>query len=280
MKQFVINNFNLSSKHVLFRNAQDKDKIIDDGQDLRHLWEEVLSNRNSLTVFQIIVDAEKQFYVDFELVKHFHSHKTFFGHTFHVNSIDYSTFNHGRLLCSGSADKTVRIWDIETTKEIHVFNGHLNEVYCVKFLPYFYHVQRRAVICSSSADKTIRFWDISNKKEFQVFDGHTARVCGIEFSPFHNGRYLCSVSADKTIGLWDIETSKILYVFNGHTNWIWCVAFSPLQSNNTNSKKKNGIGVIGGNGYTICSGSYDNTIRMWDIETTKELLVFKGHNGA
>ncbi|ETO01665.1 WD repeat-containing protein, partial [Reticulomyxa filosa] len=73
---------------------------------------------------------------------------------------------------------------------------------------------------------------------------------------------------------------NILYVFNGHTNWIWCVAFSPLQSNNTNSKKKKGIGVIGGNEYTICSGSYDNTIRMWDIETTKELLIFKGHNGA
>ncbi|ETO09896.1 NACHT and WD40 domain protein [Reticulomyxa filosa] len=39
----------------------------------------------------------------------------------------------------------------------------------------------------------------------------------------------------------------------------------------------NNIGVIGGNGYTICSGSFDNTIRIWDIETAKQFNVFKGH---
>ncbi|ETO11740.1 WD repeat-containing protein [Reticulomyxa filosa] len=40
----------------------------------------------------------------------------------------------------------------------------------------------------------------------------------------------------------------------------------------------NNIGVIGGNGYTICSGSNDETIRIWDIETTEQLNVFKGHD--
>ncbi|ETO35741.1 WD-40 repeat protein, partial [Reticulomyxa filosa] len=50
-------------------------------------------------------------------------------------------------------------------------------------------------------------------------------------------------------------------------------------NDDNNNNKMNNIGVIGGNGYTICSGSMDNTIRIWDIETTKQFNMFKGHAG-
>ncbi|ETO33641.1 hypothetical protein RFI_03461, partial [Reticulomyxa filosa] len=116
--------------------------------------------------------------------------------------------------------------------------------------------------------------------QLQIFNGHTLGVYGIELSPFNGGRYLCSGSGDKTIRLWDVETSKSLCIFNGHEHTIWCVDISPLQSNNrndNNNNKMNNIGVIGGNGYTICSGSIDKTIRIWDIETTKQFNVFNGH---
>ncbi|ETO31987.1 hypothetical protein RFI_05130 [Reticulomyxa filosa] len=197
----------------------------------------------------------------------------FHGHTGCVNSIDHSIFNSVQFLCSGSDDKTVRIWDIETNKQIQSFT-YSNNVCCVKFSPYHYHNHRRNVICSSSIDKKIYFWDVKDNKQFQIFNGHTNSVNCIGFSSFNGGRYLCSGSGDCTICLWDVETSKTLHYFYGHGDSVSCAGFSPLQSN---SNENNSIGVIGGSGYTICSGSRDKNICVWDVETTKKLLVFKGH---
>ncbi|ETO05967.1 WD-40 repeat protein [Reticulomyxa filosa] len=204
---------------------------------------------------------------------------TFTGHAGYVRSIDYSTLGDNQFICSGSSDSTIRIWDVDNNKQIQSFNEHSDDVRCVKFSQYYYHNNRQDVICSSSLDSTIRFWNIKNNRQLQIFDKHNYGVYGIEFSSFNGGRYLCSGSADDTIRLWDIKTSNSLHVFNAHTNVVCCVDISPLQSNNNkNDNKSNNIGIIGGNGYTICSGSFDKTIRIWDIETTKQLITFNRHN--
>ncbi|ETO32040.1 hypothetical protein RFI_05077 [Reticulomyxa filosa] len=198
--------------------------------------------------------------------------KTFTGHTDTVWSIDYSTFDSDLYICSGSEDKTVRAWDVHTNKQIQLFN-HSHPVSCVKFSQHHYQNHCRYVICFSSDDNIIHFWDFKNNRQLQTFNGHTDSVYGIKFSSFNSGGYLCSGSGDKTIRLWSFEASESLHVFNGHANAVWCVDISSPQNNNN----INDIGAIGGNGYTICSGSWDNTICIWDIETTKQLIVFKGH---
>ncbi|ETO36974.1 WD-40 repeat-containing protein [Reticulomyxa filosa] len=185
--------------------------------------------------------------------------KNFSGHTDIVRGIDFSSSTDDQILCSGSRDQTIRLWDVGTGKQLKVLSGHSSAVNCVKFSPYHNRNSHCNVICSSSTDKTIRFWYFKIEKQYQVFNEHTKAVYCIQFSPFDNGRYLCSGSGDKTVRLWDVETSKALHVFNGHTNDIWCVDFSPLQSNCK----------------TICSGSDDSTVRLWDVETAKELTVIR-----
>ncbi|ETO36687.1 WD repeat-containing protein, partial [Reticulomyxa filosa] len=143
---------------------------------------------------------------------------TFLGHTDFVWAIDYSAFDGSNLLCSGSADGTFRVWDVDTGKQVQSLNDNLNQLYCVKFSPYHYHNNHRNIICSSSLDNTIHFWDIKKNEQLITCNGHTNNVCGMEFSLFSGGKYLCSGSYDKTIRLWDVEASKSLHVFNGHEN--------------------------------------------------------------
>ncbi|ETO04890.1 hypothetical protein RFI_32508, partial [Reticulomyxa filosa] len=48
----------------------------------------------------------------------------FIGHTNSVWSIDYLTFDDCQFICSGSHDGTICVWDIETTKQVQLFNEH------------------------------------------------------------------------------------------------------------------------------------------------------------
>ncbi|ETO11766.1 hypothetical protein RFI_25611 [Reticulomyxa filosa] len=106
----------------------------------------------------------------------------------------------GYTICSGSGDKTIRIWDIETTKQLNVFKGHEHYV------------------------GVVHLWDIRSGQQIQMFNGHTDCVMCVEYSPLvvnnikinGNSNVVCSGSCDDTIRFWDIRSNKKeLYVMKG-----------------------------------------------------------------
>ncbi len=58
----------------------------------------------------------------------------------------------GKTLASGSADKTVKLWDALTRRELATLNGHHNIVTSVAFSP------DGKALASGSADKTVKLW--------------------------------------------------------------------------------------------------------------------------
>ncbi len=75
----------------------------------------------------------------------------------------------GRTLASASADKSVKLWDVQSRKEVATLTGHGNAVWSVAFAP------DGRTLASASGDKSVKLWDVQSRKEA----GHAHRACGL-----------------------------------------------------------------------------------------------------
>ncbi|ETO12380.1 G-protein beta WD-40 repeats containing protein, partial [Reticulomyxa filosa] len=157
----------------------------------------------------------------------------------------------GYTICSGSHDKTIRMWDIETTKQLNVFKGHTDFVRSVKYGSN----ELINTILSGSFDKSICLWDIRSCQSIQEFYGHRDFVNVVEYSPFviknsefgGNSNVICSGSSDNTISFWDIRSNKEeLYIINGNCEdkGIICVKFLQLKRMKRKEKAMMTLAVV------------------------------------
>jgi len=120
------------------------------------------------------------------------------GHSSKVTALAYSP--DGRLLASGSEDKTVKIWEASTGREIRTLYGHTWKVTAVAFSP------DSQMLASASWDRTVRIWNVRTGKELIRLEGHTDLVTAICFS--RDGSVLASIADDKTVRIWETATGK------------------------------------------------------------------------
>jgi len=158
------------------------------------------------------------------------------GHSGQVASVAFSP--DGKAALSGSYDKTLRLWDLATGREIRKFEGHSGGVTSVAFSP-----DGKAAL-SGSYDQTLRLWDLVTGREIRKLEGHSGPVFSVAFSP--DGKAALSGSDDKTLRLWDLATGREIRKFEGHSDRVTSVAFSP-------------------DGKAALSGSYDKTLKLWDV---------------
>lgn len=159
----------------------------------------------------------------------------------------------GKMLASGSQDKTVQLWDIEKRTKLVTLEAHEGWVTAVAFSP------DGKTLASGDANKVIKLWDVGTHKEDATLLGHKNTISTLTFAPDGTSPYsgcLASGSYDGTIRFWDPNNGKQLVTFtSGHTESVKAVAFSEDDSN-------------------ITIAAFNGTVGVWSLQTGQEIITF------
>ena len=112
-------------------------------------------------------------------------------HTECVYTIQYS----GKYLVSGSRDRTLRIWNLDTQRLVQgPLTGHTGSVLCLQF------DEKEDIIISGSSDTDVVIWQFSSGRMInKISQAHKESVLNLKFDK----RFLVTCSKDKTIKIWN-----------------------------------------------------------------------------
>jgi WD40 repeat protein len=171
--------------------------------------------------------------------------RVFEGHSRPVMSVAFAA--DGRHFLSGSQDRSVRLWDVESGKQIRCMTGHTGGVNSVALS------FDGGLALSGSEDKCVHLWELPSGRELRRFRGYRGVVTSVIF--YGDARKALSASRERTVHLWELATGKELKQFKGHTNEVLCLAAAPKSGR-------------------FLSGGRDSSIRVWTMHDGREAQRF------
>lgn len=175
----------------------------------------------------------------------------------HSELILSTAFSHdGSKIVSASIDKTIKIWDTKSLKEIFTINGHTGPVRTA------YYSSDDKYILSSSNDSTARLWNAKTHKEIRRFEGHEAIIQSARFNS-RNDKIVTS-SNDGTVRVWDVKSGRLIQTLIDPSNkkiYYSDACFSP-------------------DGENVYASAHDGTIKKWKWETGELNKVYYGHTSG
>jgi WD40 repeat protein len=122
----------------------------------------------------------------------------------------------------GFAKPQIKVWELNSGRDICVLEGHANSIHSVVMLP------DSKKLISASADQTLKLWDAATGAVLHTFTGHTGALLAAKL--MRNGRSAVSVSSDGTACIWDLESYNQISRLRGHAGPVNDVAISPDES--------------------------------------------------
>jgi WD40 repeat protein len=158
------------------------------------------------------------------------------GHTDTVAAVALSP--DGSLIATGSFDRTIRLWDTASGKELRVYSGpqgHQGLVLAVAFSP------AGDLLASGGADNSVRLWDAPTATPGKVF-AHSGAVNRVTVAA--DGKTFALAGGDGVIKVFPQGEEKGAFEVKGHEGAV------------------TGIGFTQNNQFLISAGA-DRTLRFW-----------------
>jgi WD40 repeat protein len=189
------------------------------------------------------------------------------GHAGAVSQLAFSPDD--KLLATGGADRTVKIWDVASLREVRTLTGHEEAISALAFAG-------TTVISADRAGEVV-FQDVATGATRLKFNCSAAdankrfSAGGLALSP--DGRTIAVACSDRVllsdnpnfvsknvVTTWDVATGKLLKVLAGHTRSITSVGFAS-------------------DGLRVIAAGMDGSVRVWDTRNGAQLLQLEAGPG-
>jgi len=152
----------------------------------------------------------------------------------------------GRVLATGSYDRTIRLWNAADGKPLLTLKGHNGAVFDLAFHP------GGKILASASGDRTVKLWNTADGRRLDTFNEPTREQYAVAISP--DGRYVVAGGVDNRIRAWEIleggreGTNPVRFSRFAHKQSILALEFSP-------------------DGLALVSSSEDRSVKVWETKT-------------
>lgn len=157
-----------------------------------------------------------------------------------------AAFSGGFLSDGTLSGDVVKVWDLETGRELHSLGGHTGAVFCVDVAP----DGRWAV--SASTDHTARVWNLETGHLAHILSGHSACVQAVAVTP--DSRRVLTASEDGNVKVWELRTGRLLQTLTGIGGLLSTLAPSA-------------------DGHRVMAASFEGVLTVWSLDSGQELAM-------